>query len=102
MDHMAEWEDMGQSEDPGQWRGQAITLSPKTVFCPHGCGLCHIDTVRGLLVAHSAEASEVWDPPDFCAQFTADFRDLRRWAAGFGLCAGSTCWLPRPSPLQLS
>ena len=36
----------------------------------------HTDIVRGLLVAHSAEVSEAWDPPDFCAQLTADFRGL--------------------------
>lgn len=98
MDHMAEWEDMGQSEDPGQWRGQAITLSPKTVFCPHGYGLCHIDMVRGLLVAHSAEASEAWDPPDFCAQFTADFRDLRE----IGCRLWPVCWLYMLAPPSLS
>lgn len=98
MDHMAEWEDVGQSEDPGQWSGQAITLSPKTVFCPHGCGLCHIDMVRGLLVTHSAEASEAWDPPDFCAQFTADFRDLRE----MGCRLWPVCWLYMLAPPSLS
>lgn len=99
MGHMA---DMGQREDPGQWSGQAVIIAPKTIFCPHGSGLCHIDMVRGLLVARSAEASEAWDPPDFCAPFTARLWDLRE----MGRQLWAACWLyllaAPPSPGHLS
>lgn len=102
MGHVAMWEDLGPGEDPETQSIQSRTscavfviISLQTLFL-HVNGLCHVGTVRGLLVAHRAEASGAWDPPDVCAQSLLILGVLGRWATGCGLKRGR---LPRPSLL---